>query len=101
MPDSGSLTSSTRWTNASGLSQADLSQAERMAQLSPTERAKLIRKLSTKQIEGLRWDWSYWGRPSQLAPEDPDWIYWLMMAGRGSGKTRAGAEWVRKQKETC
>jgi phage terminase large subunit-like protein len=72
-----------------------------MAQLSPTERAKLIRKLSTKQVEGLRWDWSYWGRPSQLEPPDSEWIYWLMMAGRGSGKTRAGAEWVRKMKDTC
>jgi phage terminase large subunit-like protein len=28
-------------------------------------------------------------------PENADWTIWLVMAGRGAGKTRAGAEWVR------
>lgn len=37
--------------------------------------------------------WQYWARPEQLAPAG-DWRVWLMMAGRGFGKTRAGAEWV-------
>ena len=41
-----------------------------------------------------RWDWSIQARPSQLAPAG-DWRVWLVMAGRGFGKTRAGAEWVR------
>jgi phage terminase large subunit-like protein len=72
-----------------------------MALLERTERLKLLKKLSTKQAEGLRWDWSYWARPSQWPPNDPDWLYFMMMAGRGSGKTRAGAEWIRKQKDTC
>ena len=35
-------------------------------------------------------------RLEQLAP-DGDWSTWLYMAGRGSGKTRAGAEWVHEQ----
>ncbi|WP_354038757.1 terminase family protein [Devosia sp. UYZn731] len=35
-----------------------------------------------------------WARADQLAP-DGDWTTWLMLGGRGSGKTRAGAEWVR------
>ena len=30
----------------------------------------------------------------QLPPKDEGWRVWLMMAGRGFGKTRAGAEWV-------
>ncbi|HEY7800422.1 MAG TPA: terminase family protein, partial [Hyphomonadaceae bacterium] len=38
--------------------------------------------------------WYLWARPSQLPPEG-DWRIWLMMGGRGAGKTRAGAEWVR------
>jgi phage terminase large subunit-like protein len=38
--------------------------------------------------------WPYWARPTQLPP-DGDWRYWLILAGRGFGKTRAGAEWVR------
>jgi phage terminase large subunit-like protein len=37
------------------------------------------------------WDWR--ARPGQAAP-DGDWRVWLIMAGRGFGKTRAGAEWV-------
>ena len=41
-----------------------------------------------------RWDWSIQARPSQLAPAG-DWRVWLVMAGRGFGKTRCGAEWVR------
>lgn len=35
-------------------------------------------------------------RPDQLAPKG-DWDYWLFLAGRGAGKTRSGAEWVRAQ----
>jgi phage terminase large subunit-like protein len=40
-----------------------------------------------------RW-WPFFARPDQLPP-DGDWLVWLMLGGRGAGKTRAGAEWVR------
>lgn len=40
--------------------------------------------------------WSFWARPDQLAPEG-DWTTWLILAGRGWGKTRTGAEWVKQQ----
>lgn len=39
----------------------------------------------------LRYRWSLHARKDQLEP-DGDWSYWMMLAGRGSGKTRAGAE---------
>lgn len=39
-------------------------------------------------------DWTFNGRPEQKPP-DGDWRTWLIMGGRGSGKTRAGAEWVQ------
>ena len=39
-------------------------------------------------------DWRVWARPSQLPPPG-DWRVWLLLAGRGFGKTRSGAEWVR------
>jgi len=42
--------------------------------------------------------WEFWARPEQIAPEG-DWPIWLVKAGRGWGKTRVGAEWVRGQKE--
>lgn len=40
------------------------------------------------------WDWARWARPDQLPPHG-DWFSWLVMGGRGAGKTRTGAEWVR------
>ncbi|QTD57566.1 DNA-packaging protein [Parasphingorhabdus cellanae] len=39
--------------------------------------------------------WHKWARQEQLAPTG-DWTVWMIMAGRGFGKTRAGAEWVRE-----
>lgn len=42
----------------------------------------------------LESDWPALARPGQLAPEG-DWTAWLILAGRGFGKTRTGAEWVR------
>ena len=51
-------------------------------------------QLSPEQIEETRWHWPLWARPEQLPPPG-DWRAWLILAGRGFGKTRAGAEWVR------
>ncbi len=53
-----------------------------------------LSSLSSEQISETRWDWSLWARPEQLPPQG-DWRAWLILAGRGFGKTRAGAEWVR------
>ncbi|MHA6288260.1 DNA-packaging protein [Maricaulis sp. CAU 1757] len=39
--------------------------------------------------------WEYWGRDQQAPPGD--WLIWLVMGGRGAGKTRTGAEWVRQK----
>ncbi len=56
--------------------------------------ASLLSDLSDEEAEELLYDWSAWARPSQLAPAG-DWLVWLVLAGRGFGKTRVGAEWVR------
>ena len=37
-----------------------------------------------------------WAHKNQLPPPDKGWRNWLMMAGRGFGKTRAGAEWIER-----
>ncbi|MDV3251556.1 terminase family protein [Devosia sp. BK] len=42
----------------------------------------------------MLFNWQKWAFPKQLPPAG-DWTTWLLMGGRGSGKTRAGAEWVR------
>ena len=46
----------------------------------------------------LKWEWKFWARPNQLTPEG-DWNTWLVLAGRGFGKTRMGSEWIRQQAE--
>ena len=38
--------------------------------------------------------WLWRARSDQLPPQDESWLIWLLLGGRGSGKTRAGAEWV-------
>lgn len=65
-----------------------------MALLSEEEREELLSKLSTEAQAALKWDWSFWGRPNQLVPEG-DWSTWLILAGRGFGKTRTGSETIR------
>ena len=45
----------------------------------------------------LKFDWKFWARPDQLQPEElgqEEVFIWFLLAGRGFGKTRTGAEWV-------
>jgi predicted phage terminase large subunit-like protein len=48
--------------------------------------------------DALDTDWNAIARPEQLPP-DGDWPTWVYCGGRGTGKTRSGAEWVRSQAE--
>ncbi|MET0372611.1 MAG: terminase family protein [Sphingobium sp.] len=67
---------------------------ERLANMQPREKEAVIDGLDREAAERVERDWCWRGRPEQLPPPG-DWDIWLMMAGRGFGKTRAGAEWVR------
>lgn len=71
---------------------------DRMIADTTKEGAKLRLKLSEKLDPGERKDfnylWDYQARPEQLPPPG-DWRIWMIMAGRGFGKTRTCAEWVR------
>lgn len=71
-----------------------VSDREWLARLEAAERAALLARLDEDGVARLGWDWRFQARPAQLPPPG-DWRVWLMMAGRGFGKTRAGAEWVR------
>jgi phage terminase large subunit-like protein len=51
-----------------------------------------------KLAEALEDDWGAHARPEQISPPG-NWAIWLILAGRGWGKTRTGAEWVRSQAE--
>ena len=64
-----------------------------IAGLSADERATLLRALGAREAAVIDHDWTTWAHDGQLCP-DGDWRSWVIMAGRGFGKTRAGAEWV-------
>ncbi len=67
-----------------------------LASLPDLERAAILASLTDQQAEEILWDWRAWARAEQIAPCG-DWLTWVIDAGRGFGKTRAGAEWVREQ----
>lgn len=50
--------------------------------------------------EELLYDWRFWGRPEQFEPNEDWWNVWAVVAGRGFGKTRLGAEWVKEKVQT-
>jgi len=64
--------------------------------LTPSAQAALLASLPPETAEALAFDWSIWARDAQLPPPG-DWVWWLVLAGRGFGKTRTGAEFVRSR----
>ncbi|MCF8009637.1 MAG: terminase family protein [Halanaerobiales bacterium] len=72
------------------------SRAQLIASLPEKKRNKFFDKLTEEEARALEYDWEFWwSRPKQRIPEG-DWSNWLILAGRGWGKTRTGAETVRK-----
>ncbi|MEP0392322.1 MAG: terminase family protein [Erythrobacter sp.] len=57
-------------------------------------RERIVKSLNQEERNEWRFHWGLQARKSQLAPLG-EWRSWLILAGRGFGKTRAGAEWVR------
>lgn len=55
----------------------------------------MLSSLDPKVKAELKYHWPFWARPDQLPPEGK-WTTWLLLAGRGYGKSRCGAEWVRQ-----
>lgn len=64
--------------------------------MSPERQAEELSRLSPEAQAKLLYDWKFWARPDQLPPEG-NWRNWLILAGRGWGKTRCGSEWVRER----
>lgn len=71
-----------------------------LPQLRPSEIPSLIQALDDDTAHALLCDWELWARHEQLPPNG-DWYVWLILAGRGWGKTRTGAEFVRYRVERC
>lgn len=67
-----------------------------LASLPPEVRSRALSSLTDEQCRALLHDWRFLARSNQLPP-DGDWQNWLILAGRGFGKTRTGAEWAREE----
>src|SRR5690349_5369851 len=68
--------------------------ASSIASLPTSARDSFIDSLTEEELLHLIWDWPSWARDNQLPPPG-DWTHWLVLAGRGFGKTRTGGETVR------
>jgi phage terminase large subunit-like protein len=71
---------------------------ERLAAVPERERRAFLASLPAEVLAAAEHEWRFWARPDQLEPAGK-WRTWLMRSGRGAGKTRAGAEWVRAKVE--
>ena len=69
-----------------------------LASATPQTVDAFLESLSDGALMALPWMFEFWALPHQLPPEGV-WRSWVIMGGRGAGKTRAGAEWVRAQVE--
>ena len=68
---------------------------------SDAQRRFLLSGMSQAEIDYVTAQWDVFAhahqRPPRLAPNGAPWLTWLLIGGRGAGKTRAGAEWIRAQ----
>ena len=58
-----------------------------------------IQKMSGHECVYFTHYWEFLRRADQYC-SDVDWLIWLLLGGRGCGKTRTGAEWIRAQAKT-
>ena len=68
-------------------------QIERLGRLEPEWRGHILKQMLAPELRTLVEAWWLWAHDGQFAPPG-DWRVWLIRAGRGFGKTRAGAEWI-------
>ena len=72
----------------------------RLGALAPEERERVLAAARTPSLRTFERDWPSWAHRGQLPPDEL-WRIWVLLGGRGFGKTRAGAEWVsRMARET-
>lgn len=71
----------------------ELSIAEKLA-IDPNK-DEIMKAWSKDEQRQIMWDWRFWGRPKQFAPPG-DWLTWILLAGRGFGKTRSGSGWIQE-----
>jgi len=85
----------TNWTH---ISNSDWQKLDRPTKIAIAHRLSRLEKSKPQANDDERFDWSRHARPSQRIPEGA-WRVWLILAGRGFGKTRTGNETVRAKIE--
>jgi phage terminase large subunit-like protein len=73
--------------------------AEQLAALPREERIKFLGRLDDDELLEFAFDWRMWARPEQLPPSEP-FVHWGIVSGRGAGKTRGAAEFVKDEVQT-
>ena len=71
-----------------------------LAGLEPDQKRRIVSRMPLADVLAIEGDFEAWAHESQLPPAGDGWRTWLILAGRGFGKTRAGAEWVEKLART-
>ncbi len=99
MTNADSFPAETRQTvPTTSMRSAVCSGASLIASAKPEEQTAFLSELPGDVLRALPYLFDFWALPHQLAPQG-DWRTWLVLGGRGAGKTRAGAEWVRAEVE--
>ena len=71
----------------------ELSLAEKVAKIPQGKRDQIFAGYTQDDYASIDFDWNFWGRPSNWR-RPGTWYNWRILAGRGFGNTRTGAEWV-------
>lgn len=67
-----------------------------LARMSDAEQENFIAAMRPEDVLKMDASFETWAQRGQIPPSSEGWRVWLMMAGRGFGKTRAGAEWIHR-----
>lgn len=76
------------------IQQTEQSLADAFRTMPEAKRRAFVADLPEAVRAELHYDWRLWGRPKQMPPPG-DWDVWMILAGRGFGKTRCGMEFFR------
>src|ERR1035438_2699166 len=81
------------------MTQEQDSKASWLISLPKEQRQQVLSQFSDAEVSALLYDWQFWSRPNQRAPTERPWTTWMILAGRGFGKSRSGGEWLRGKVE--
>lgn len=73
--------------------------AASLASLSEEQRRAFLDNLSDNAVAAMPFIWEVWANPLHQVEPEGDWNTWVILGGRGAGKTRTGSEWVRARAE--